>query len=345
MYGFQTFLHQYRNFINICKYTSRDFFKMKRINIYITEDTDRQIDALSELLQVTRSEIIRTAIESYSATYEESIQMFIENLDFSDEMEFSKKANPNIALDNPENFIDSGVCINTKDHGIQKLTLFPFQKQFLFKLDNYQKLIINKSRQSGINTVLAAYTLYYCMTHSDKTIAISSYCLQASAEMLETIDIMQQNLPNSLKNINRCIGKTKREMKFSNGSSIYAMTSASPDSFRGMEIDFLILDEFARTPVSSVYELMKIIDVMKDTNPNMKIIISSIPDGINYFYKLWADAITNFNEYHAIKIPWSLLPGRDNSWKQQEIKVIGYEKFLQEYECSFYDGTKGDLYA
>jgi metal-responsive CopG/Arc/MetJ family transcriptional regulator len=55
---------------------------MKRINIYITEDTDRQIDALSELLQVTRSEIIRTSIESYSKNYEESIQAFIENLDY-----------------------------------------------------------------------------------------------------------------------------------------------------------------------------------------------------------------------------------------------------------------------
>lgn len=317
---------------------------MKRINIYITEDTDRQIDALSELLQVTRSEIIRTSIESYSKNYEESIQSFIENLDFADDVAFNKKPTSITSLDNPEKFIESDVHINTKDHGLQKISLYPFQKQLLFKLDNYQKLIINKSRQAGINTVLSAYVLYYCMTHPNKTIGISSYCLQASTEILDVIDTMQQNLPNALKNINRCIGKTKREMKFSNGSVIYAMTSASPDSFRGMNIDFLILDEFARTPVANVYELMKIVDAMKDNMPNMKIIISSIPDGINYFYKLWADAITNFNDYHAIKIPYTVIRDRDIQWKEQMIKVIGYEKFLQEYECSFYEGSKGDLY-
>ena len=51
---------------------------MKRINIYITEDTDRQIDALADLLQLTRSEVIRQSIESYSETYEAEIQNFIE---------------------------------------------------------------------------------------------------------------------------------------------------------------------------------------------------------------------------------------------------------------------------
>ena len=60
---------------------------MKRINIYITEDTDRQIDALADLLQLTRSEVIRQSIESYSETYEAEIQNFIEGLDFSDDID------------------------------------------------------------------------------------------------------------------------------------------------------------------------------------------------------------------------------------------------------------------
>lgn len=318
---------------------------MKRINIYISEDTDRQIDALADLLQLNRSEVIRQSIESYSETYEAEIQNFIEGLDFSDDIDQELKDDISKCFDSPENFINSGVCINTLDRGIQKLKLYDFQQKLLFKLDSYNKLIINHSRQVGNSTILSAYALYYAMTHNNAHIHIASYCLQSSIQLLDVIDTMHTSLPIPIKNLIRCVAKSKREIKLSNGTIIHAITSTSPDSLKNHKSDMIILDEFSHTPISSVYELMTVVNKLVDTNPNMKLIIASVPNGINYFYKLWADAISNFNDYHAIKIPYTVIPHRDETWKQLEIAMLGKEKFEQEYECVFHEGTKGDLYA
>lgn len=320
---------------------------MKRINIYITEDTDKQIDSLSEIFQVNRSEIIRQAIEQFAEDHSSDIADFVDGLELSPDEQAKTENTSDLlkCMNSPEHFMENAVHIITKDRGVQPLHLYEFQKQLTFKLENYNKLIINGSRQAGISTILCAYILHYCLAHPNTNTLLASHKLAASVELLFKIEQMHNKLPTYIKNTFRCISNTKRYIEFSNGSRIYANSIASPDSIKMIDFDFVFLDEFAYAPVANVYEFMKIIDKISDTNPNLKLIIASTPNGINYFFKLWADAITNFNGYHAIKIPWTLLPGRDGEWKRQSIQLMGLERFLQEYECSFYEGMKGDLYA
>lgn len=320
---------------------------MKRINIYITEDTDKQIDSLSEIFQVNRSEIIRQAIVQFAEAHTTDIEEFIEGLELSPDDNLKTENNSEFVkcTNSPEYFMENAVNIITKDRGLQQFKLYGFQKQLVFKLENYNKLILNSSRQAGISTLLCSYILHYCLTHPNTNTLLTSYKLAASMELLFKIEQIHGKLPAYIKEKFKCISNTKRYIEFSNGSRIYANTIASPDSIKLSEFDFVVLDEFAHASTTNIQEYMTVIDKMVESNPNLKLIISSTPNGINYFFKLWADAITNFNSYHAIKIPWTLIPGRNNEWKQQEIKNIGYERFLQEYECSFYEGIKGDLYA
>ena len=66
-----------------------------------------------------------------------------------------------------------------------------------------------------------------------------------------------------------------------------------------------------------------------------KIVITSTPNGMNYFYKIWAESEEGKNEYERIEINWWDTPGRDEKWKQQTIKNTSELQFQQEFECEF----------
>ena len=190
---------------------------------------------------------------------------------------------------------------------------------------------------------LSKIKIFFLIANIFVFLLISNKEYKNNCYIMKNMYTIEKAIP--IKNLIRCVAKSKREIKLSNGTIIHAITSTSPDSLKNHKSDMIILDEFSHTPISSVYELMTVVNKLVDTNPNMKLIIASVPNGINYFYKLWADAISNFNDYHAIKIPYTVIPHRDETWKQLEIAMLGKEKFEQEYECVFHEGTKGDLYA
>lgn len=73
-----------------------------------------------------------------------------------------------------------------------------------------------------------------------------------------------------------------------------------------------------------------------------KIIITSTPNGLNLFYKMWTDATNKNNEFSPYKVHWSEHPARDDKWAEQQIKNTSEQQFSVEYECSF-QGSAGTL--
>jgi intein/homing endonuclease len=64
------------------------------------------------------------------------------------------------------------------------------------------------------------------------------------------------------------------------------------------------------------------------------------PQGLNYFYKMWDEAIKKLNDYVPLEINWNDVPGRDEKWKAKTIAnlgggEIGARAFDQEFSCSF----------
>jgi len=53
------------------------------------------------------------------------------------------------------------------------------------------------------------------------------------------------------------------------------------------------------------------------------------------FYKLWMDAITGKNNYKTFEIHWSMVPGRDEAWKEETIRNTSERQFAQEFETEF----------
>lgn len=73
-----------------------------------------------------------------------------------------------------------------------------------------------------------------------------------------------------------------------------------------------------------------------------KVIITSTPNGMNLFHKLWEDAKLERNDFKAIEVNWWEHPKRDEKWKKSQIRTIGKKRFAQEYGNQFH-GSSGTL--
>ena len=60
---------------------------------------------------------------------------------------------------------------------------------------------------------------------------------------------------------------------------------------------------------------------------------------MNHFYKFVKEAEAGTNGFNLTKAVWSDVPGRDEKWAEQQRKILGDVKFLQEMECKFQGGT------
>ena len=97
----------------------------------------------------------------------------------------------------------------------------------------------------------------------------------------------------------------------------------------------LYLDEFAFVPENMQQEFYQSAFPTISSGKTTKIIISSTPNGLNLFYKIWADAEERKNNFKCHEVHWWNTPGRDEKWKTNIIKDIGEENFNQEYNTAF----------
>jgi len=73
-----------------------------------------------------------------------------------------------------------------------------------------------------------------------------------------------------------------------------------------------------------------------------KILMSSTPNGMNHFYKMWTEAVEGLNGFTHVEANWRQVPGRSQQWADEQRRVLGEQKFLQEMECEFM-GSAGTL--
>lgn len=239
-------------------------------------------------------------------------------------------------------------CIQSASHFIKKYTyiqnpmvgrmvfnLFPFQEKVanLFQGDD-KYIVINKSRQLGVSTLVAAYALWMMLFQSDKNILVIATKQDTAKNMITKVQFMYDNLPSWLKLPH--IEYNKLSLKLNNGSQIKAV-SAAADSGRSEAVSLLIIDEAA-----FIEDIDEIFPAAQQTlATGGKCIAISTPKGVgNWFHSTFTQAELNENSFLPIKLPWYVHPERNQSWRDEQDKILGKKFAAQECDCDF--NTSGD---
>ena len=241
---------------------------------------------------------------------------------------------------NPIYFIRNYVYINTKDNGMQLMKTYPFQDEAIRRFLKYRFNINKWSRQVGKSTVVRAYILWYAMFHTDKLVAMLANKLMLAKEQLQLLRESYVALPYWLQPGVKLWNKMS--IQFSNGCRIMVAAS-SPDGIRGFSPNLLYLDEFAFLRPGMADEFMASVMPTISSGKTTRIIITSTPNGLNHFYRMWEDGVDEKtatphelqSKYVKSTVLWNEVPGRDPQWGVDEEARIGEQRFRQEYMCEF----------
>ena len=247
---------------------------------------------------------------------------------------------------NPIYFTEKYMKIININNGLVPFHLYPYQKRMLKSFADNRFNIVTTARQAGKSTVTCAFILWYIIFHADKTVALLANKGDTAREILGKIQLAYQHLPKWIQQGVREWQKGNFELE--NNSRVVAAATSS-DAIRGYAINVLFIDEAAFIEnwdsfFTSVYPTIS-------SGKESKIILVSTPNGLNHFHKTWSNSDyypdnDKQNGYHALRVTWDMVPGRDEDWKQKTLGGMNFdlEKFSQEHECEFL-GSSGTLIA
>ena len=239
----------------------------------------------------------------------------------------------------PEYFIQKYVNIITLDKGFQKIELYDWQRGSINKINNNRKVIIKAGRQIGKTTMVVGYILWYVLFNDAKFVAILANKAKTAREILNRIKIAYAELPHWIQQ--GVLEWNKGDIGLENQSRVMADSTAST-VIRGYAFNLLYLDEFAFVPNNIADEFFSSVYPTITSGESSKILISSTPNGMNHFYKMWIDAVESRNGFLPIEANWREVPNRTEEWAAEQKRVLGDEKYLQEMECEF-QGSAGTL--
>ncbi len=213
--------------------------------------------------------------------------------------------------------------------GTVNFDLYPFQEKALTDLVENDLNIILKSRQMGISTLVAAYSLWLMIFHTDKNILCISITQETAKEIVTRVRFANENLPSWLKIPEA--EDNRLSLKLTNGSAIKAVSSAGTAG-RSAALSLLIIDEAAF--IDGIEEIW--LSAQYTLSTGGRAIVLSTPNGVgNFFHKTWVAAESGENKFNTIRLPWHLHPERDQAWRDKQTELSGVKGAAQECDCDF----------
>lgn len=229
-------------------------------------------------------------------------------------------------------FIKNYVQIVNVDKGLVPFEMWPFQEDIVTLSDRERYVICKMPRQVGKTTTVAAILLHYVLFNENFSIAILANKLSQAREILGRIQMAFEHLPKWLQQ--GVVEWNKGFIELANGSKILASATSS-SAIRGTSQNLIYLDEFAFVPNNLQEDFFMSVYPTISSGKSSKVIITSTPNGLNMFYKLWKDSEEGRNDYKRVDVHWSQVPGRDEEWKAEVVRNTSEEQFRQEYDCEF----------
>ena len=232
----------------------------------------------------------------------------------------------------PEYFIETYIKIVNVDLGLVNFGLYDYQKDIV-KLSVDERFVICKMpRQCGKTTTVVGIILWYALFHDRYSVAILAHKLAQAREILSRFQLAYEHIPKWLQQ--GIIEWNKGNIELENGSKILASATSS-SAIRGGSFNMVYLDEFAFVDNNMQEDFFASVYPTISSGKTSKILITSTPNGLNMFYKIWTDSEEGRNAYKRIDVHWSEVPGRDEAWKAETIRNTSEDQFRVEFECEF----------
>jgi hypothetical protein len=232
----------------------------------------------------------------------------------------------------PLYFVQNYVKIVSLDEGLVPFKMYDFQKEIVGTIHNNRFTICKLPRQSGKSTTIVSYLLHYALFNPNCNIAILANKSSTARDILGRLQLAYENIPKFLQQ--GVLNWNKGSIELENGSKIVAAATSS-SAIRGGSYNIIFLDEFAFVPATIAEQFFSSVFPTISSGKNTKMVIVSTPHGMNMYYKLWTDAVNKLNDYVAVDVHWSEVPGRDEKWKEETIRNTSKEQFASEFECEF----------
>lgn len=232
----------------------------------------------------------------------------------------------------PVYFIETYIKIVNVDQGLINFDLYPYQKDIVELSVDERFVICKMPRQCGKTTTLVGIMLWYILFHDRYNVAILAHKMQQAREILSRIQLAYEHLPKWIQQ--GIVEWNKGNIELENGSKILASATSS-SAIRGGSFNLVYLDEFAFVENNMQEDFFASVYPTISSGKTTKVLITSTPNGLNMFYKIWTDSEEGKNDYKRIDVHWSQVPGRDEKWKAETIRNTSEEQFRVEFECEF----------
>ena len=235
----------------------------------------------------------------------------------------------------PAHFMKKYCHIQHPQRGRIIFNLYPFQDKVLNLWKDNPYSIVLKSRQLGISTLSAGYSLWLMLFHKDKNVLCIVTKQETAKNMVTKVKFMYENLPSWLK-VN-ADENNKLTLRLNNGSQIKAV-SAAGDAGRSEAVSLLLIDEAAFIEgIDTIWA-----SAQQTLATGGGAIVLSTPYGTgNWFHQTWVKAEAQQNDFLPIKLPWFVHPERNEAWRKKQDELLGDPRLAsQECDCDF--STSGD---
>ena len=229
----------------------------------------------------------------------------------------------------PAYFMKKYCYIQHPTRGRILFSLYPFQEKVLHLFRDNQYLVTLKSRQLGISTLAAAYSLWLMLFQKDKNVLALATTQATARNLVSKTMFMYDQLPKWLRLT--AVEKNKLSLRLKNGSKITAKSS-NADAARSEAVSLLLIDEAAF--IDNIEETFTAAQQTLATGGQCMAL--STPNGIgNWFHMTWEKAESGENSFLPIKLPWTVHPERDQEWRDQQDQDLGPRMAGQECDCDF----------
>jgi hypothetical protein len=231
---------------------------------------------------------------------------------------------------NPAYFLTRYCYIQHPVKGKILFNLYKYQETSISDFENHTYNIVLKGRQLGFSTLVAGYSLWLMLFHSDKNILVIATQKDTAKNLVTKVKYMHDNLPVWLRQQN-LPEDNKLSIRFANGSQIKAIASKK-DAGRSEALSLLIIDECAF--IDKVEDIWTASSATLSTGG--KAILISTPNGVgNFFHKMWLAAEAKENTFNTILLDWRVHPDRNQEWRDRQTEILGELEASQEHDASF----------